>query len=403
MRGFMISLPLLVFAPSDGGQPPTPTEQFQSLLDEWKEHRDDYFKALGEAKSDQEQAKIFKQDNEWARALGNRALELVRNHSEEPVAVDALVWVVQNGMPVERGEALEILRRDYIESERIGPALPAVMAFHLSREYASAEALLREALSKSPHREIRGQACYTLAQLLKYRSDALLYLETHPKEQFEFLEKIHGAEGLKRFRARDWRDLAEEAERLFARVVEDYADVKNPSGVPLGDKAEGALDELRYQAVGQTAPEIEGEDIDGKRFKLSDYRGKVVVLTFSGNWCAPCRGMYPQERELVSRLKDEPFALLSVNTDEKKETLRKSIDKGEITWRCWWDGGVGGPITLKWGVIAFPTIYVLDHEGVIRYKDYIEGNELNEAVETLLKNMKAATAPQQKVPNMAKP
>ena len=82
-----------------------------------------------------------------------------------------------------------------------------------------------------------------------------------------------------------------------------------------GALAEQALFELRELAVGRPAPDIEGEDADGHRFKLSDYRGKVVVLTFSGNWCGPCRAMYPQERELVARLKDRPFALLSVNTD----------------------------------------------------------------------------------------
>ena len=48
--------------------------------------------------------------------------------------------------------------------------------------------------------------------------------------------------------------------------------------------------------------------------------------------------MYPQERELVVRLKDRPFVLLSVNTDPERETLRKAIRDGEITWRCWWDG-----------------------------------------------------------------
>jgi hypothetical protein len=52
----------------------------------------------------------------------------------------------------------------------------------------------------------------------------------------------------------------------------------------LGEEAGRELFELRHLRVGKTAPEIEGEDLDGKRFKLSDYRGKVVVLDFWGNW-----------------------------------------------------------------------------------------------------------------------
>ena len=58
------------------------------------------------------------------------------------------------------------------------------------------------------------------------------------------------------------------------------------------------LDELRRLGLGRVAPEIEGRDIDGHRFKLSDYRGRVVVLTFSGTWCGPCEAMYPHQREM---------------------------------------------------------------------------------------------------------
>ena len=79
--------------------------------------------------------------------------------------------------------------------------------------------------------------------------------------------------------------------------------------------------------------------------------------------------MYPQERELVARLKDKPFAMVSVSTDATVETLQKSIASGEITWRCWYDGGITGPITTRWGVRSFPTIFVLDKAGVIRFKD----------------------------------
>ena len=121
----------------------------------------------------------------------------------------------------------------------------------------------------------------------------------------------------------------------------------------------------------------------GKPFALSDYRGKVVLLTFSGNWCGPCVGMYPEERALVARLKDMPFVLLSVNTDADVGTLSASIASGEVTWRCWWDRGVDGPITTRWGITAFPTIFVLDRSGVIRFKE-VRGEELDSAVVSLL-------------------
>jgi hypothetical protein len=93
--------------------------------------------------------------------------------------------------------------------------------------------------------------------------------------------------------------------------------------------------------------------------------------------------MYPQERELVSRLKDRPFALLSVNTDPERETLLESIRTGEITWRCWWDGDQNGPITSRWNVLSFPSIFVIDAGGVIRELG-TRGKDLDQTVERLV-------------------
>jgi hypothetical protein len=102
--------------------------------------------------------------------------------------------------------------------------------------------------------------------------------------------------------------------------------------------------------------------------------------------------MYPHERELVERLKDSPFALLSVNTDADRKTLRKSIESGEITWRCWWDGGIEGPITTRWSPENFPTVYVLDPGGVIRYQD-VRDEELDNTVDMLIRESKASAKP----------
>jgi hypothetical protein len=72
---------------------------------------------------------------------------------------------------------------------------------------------------------------------------------------------------------------------LFERAADRYADVKlNASGPSIGDQAKGALFAMRFLSVGKEAPEVEGEDADGKKFKLSDYRGKVVLLDFWGHW-----------------------------------------------------------------------------------------------------------------------
>ncbi|MFQ5653937.1 MAG: peroxiredoxin family protein [Planctomycetota bacterium] len=97
--------------------------------------------------------------------------------------------------------------------------------------------------------------------------------------------------------------------------------------------------------------------------------------------------MYPHERSLVKRLAGTPFALLGINSDADREELKKVLEKESITWRSWWDGGgTRGPIATTWNVSGWPTIYVLDQKGVIRFKN-VRGKALDEAVNTLLEEM----------------
>ena len=78
--------------------------------------------------------------------------------------------------------------------------------------------------------------------------------------------------------------------------------------------------------------------------------------------------MYPHERSLVKRLAGKPFVILGVNSDPK-EKLKEVLKKENMTWRSWWDGGnTGGPIASKWNVSGWPTLYLIDHQGVIRQK-----------------------------------
>jgi len=94
--------------------------------------------------------------------------------------------------------------------------------------------------------------------------------------------------------------------------------------------------------------------------------------------------MYPHERSLVKRLDGKPFALLGINSDKDRNDLKKVMEKEQITWRSWWDGGnTSGPIASQWNVHGWPTIYVLDCKGVIRYKN-VRGEAMDKAVDTLL-------------------
>ncbi len=104
------------------------------------------------------------------------------------------------------------------------------------------------------------------------------------------LESFLGKEFLATHKDANADTLAKEAEAAFEEAGAKYGDVvvyTNPSSmksVTVGDQAAGELFEIRNLAVGKTAPDIVGDDLEGKPFKLSDYRGEVVVIDFWGNW-----------------------------------------------------------------------------------------------------------------------
>lgn len=97
--------------------------------------------------------------------------------------------------------------------------------------------------------------------------------------------------------------------------------------------------------------------------------------------------MLPHEKELVERLKDEPFALLGINSDGTAEELKKILAEQEITWRQAVDGDTSGPWATKWNVRGWPTIYVIDSKGRIRFKD-VRGQEMEDAVLKLIEEAK---------------
>ena len=95
--------------------------------------------------------------------------------------------------------------------------------------------------------------------------------------------------------------------------------------------------------------------------------------------------MYPHERSLVKQLSEKPFALIGVNSDSDLDEIRGIVKEKNITWRCFWNGpeGTSGPISTQWNVSGWPTIYVMDAEGKIRYKN-VRGAKMDEAITALL-------------------
>ena len=96
--------------------------------------------------------------------------------------------------------------------------------------------------------------------------------------------------------------------------------------------------------------------------------------------------MFPHERSLVKRMEGKPFALIGVNSDTDKAKLKKENEKESITWRSFWCGkdGTSGPIPTQWNVRGWPTLYYIDHKGVIRAKNLRDEKEIDTFLDKLV-------------------
>jgi peroxiredoxin len=150
--------------------------------------------------------------------------------------------------------------------------------------------------------------------------------------------------------------------------------------------------------AGQPAPEIEGIDLDGSPITLSEFRGKVVALSFWANWCRYCVELFPHEKLLVEELRDHPFVLLGANGDEPLAAAKKAQEKHQLPWRSIYVEGAEGPIAAQYGVSVWPTIYLIDAKGTIRYR--FEGaspQAVERAIRALLREMGEEGAKAQRI------
>ena len=89
----------------------------------------------------------------------------------------------------------------------------------------------------------------------------------------------------------------------------------------------------------------------------------------------------------------QPFAIVGINSDGDLSALKKAVESEEITWRSFWDGGSKeGPIATRWNVPSWPTLYLLDGKGVIRYERPVGGDLtlVDRELEKLLRELEPA-------------
>ena len=216
-------------ATAQEGNKPTPLQQLQQLQKDVQKRMAPIQQAFGKAKSAKEREQIRNQAMALIAEYGEKLVEFARDHEDDPSAFKALDSAFQfTSVPSIRKRVTKAVRTTI--------------------------------LTKETSSKLQGYAALKLAQSLRTAMDE--------------------SDGATR------KQLVGEAKELLQLVIDKFADVEH-KGVKLGQLAKqelAAIKNLSRLAIGQVAPEIEGKDSDGKPFKLSDYRGKVVVLDFWAGW-----------------------------------------------------------------------------------------------------------------------
>ena len=384
------------------GDPPR-REQYERIVGEFDAARARAVDASRIAKTEAVERAI-----KWPRPTDYypRLMALADDRTDDDAARMALIWVLSkhveagaNGARVPIAlRAVDALLKDHKDDEAVGLLTLGMVSFASSPR----DRFLRALFEQTSHRPNRGRACLALAQYLKMKGECAQQMRTPAFRAADpaLDSGFYGAAYLRTLMEIDPGPLLAESEQLFEKVLAEYADIEYPrhprrpdQRLTLGDVATKDLDELRHLSVGKQAPEINGPDVDGREMTLSESRGKVVVLVFWGTWCGSCMAQVPRERALAERMKGRPFALLGVNSDEDREKLKEAIGREKIAGRSWFDGGkVGGPIASRWNVKFWPTVYILDHRGVIRAREVSDMDFLDTMVETLVSEAEADVA-----------
>lgn len=325
--------------------------QFKNIQTDYQKAVPEVRKALQAAKTSEERDAVFAKLN---KEFAPRIIKLVEADPKDTLSLQMLTFAVR-ALPNVDGKVFDLLAQNWAKDEKV----KMLCLLFMFQPQDGAKKLLQNVLDENKDKDAKGFACLALAKLAAEQA------------------------------SKGDKKSAEAAEKLYERVTKDFAGVSIPrTETTLGEQAKGALFEIRNLSVGKTPPNVESQGLDGKKVELKDYQGKVVVLDIWATWCGPCKGMIPHEREMVKKHKDAPFALISVSGDDEKGTLKKFLETNDMPWVHWWDGS-GGNIIKGWNIQSFPTIYVLDPKGVIRYK-FVGAvtKELDEAVAKLLAEAK---------------
>lgn len=164
-------------------------------------------------------------------------------------------------------------------------------------------------------------------------------------------------------------DRQKEAEQLYTQFIEQFdGQTKYHAQGAEREMLRRAIaqrEAIRHMAIGQPAPNLSGNALDGRPISLVEYRGKVILVSFWATWCPPCMKMVRDETEIFNQLPAEKFAIVGVNGDEDIVVANAAVKKHQMRWRSFCNSQADGrKLSEEWNAF-FPTVYLIDHRGMI--------------------------------------
>ncbi len=148
--------------------------------------------------------------------------------------------------------------------------------------------------------------------------------------------------------------------------------ISDPEAVSANqNRLEQALTYRRISRRGEPAPDFELLDTSGKKYTLTDFKGKVVYLDIWASWCKPCIEQFPAAQKLGEKYKDEDrLIFLTVSVDNKREAWLKGLkDHKPEGIQLWAEGGYASSFTKRYGSLGVPQYVVIDRNGkIINFK-----------------------------------
>lgn len=174
-----------------------------------------------------------------------------------------------------------------------------------------------------------------------------------------------------------------EVEKLYAALSPELKATKTGQNIPK------TIDATKKTAVGVAAMDFTQNDPNGKAVKLSDFKGKYVLIDFWASWCGPCRNENPNVVEAFNKFKDKNFTILGVsldggNTRTTKEQWLKAVEDDKLAWTQVSDmQGWNNEVSTAWGIRSIPANFLVDPNGKIVAKD-LRGGALHKKLAELL-------------------